>query len=81
MAAESAHPDLSRSPPAGSRAVHRFAMKILLIAGLMITLPAIAVIIMFFGTLLMWGALASLFINFLPFAIAAYFLRGREAGH
>ncbi len=67
--------------PPGGHAVHRFAMKILLIAGLMITMPALAVIFLYFGTALMWGALASLFINFLPFAIAAYLLRGREAGH
>lgn len=59
-------------------------MKILILAGLMITLPAIAVIIVYFGQPIMYGAMASLFINLLPFAIAILLTRGRdssEVGH
>lgn len=52
-------------------------MKMMLIAGLLITLPAIVVAIYFFGAPLMIPALASLFINSLPFVVAAILLRKR----
>jgi len=58
-------------------------MKILLLAGAMITLPAIAVSVFFFGRSMMIPALVSLGINFLPFVVAALLLRGRteDVGH
>jgi hypothetical protein len=53
-------------------------MWIVLVGGLMITLPAIIVIFALFGTQAMIPALASFCINMLPF-IAAYFLMRKQA--
>ena len=50
-------------------------MKIMLMAGTMITLPAICVVLFFFGRAAMLPALASLLINLLPFVIAGLLLR------
>lgn len=55
-------------------------MKIMLIAGVMITLPAITVAFFFFGRSMMLPALVSLMINFLPFIVAGLLLRGRGDG-
>jgi hypothetical protein len=52
-------------------------MRIMLLAGALITLPAIAVSVIFFGREMMVPALISLAINLLPFVIAGTFLRGR----
>lgn len=54
-------------------------MKMMLIAGLLITLPAIVVVFYFFGKPAMLPALASLGINFLPFVVAALLI-GRRKG-
>jgi hypothetical protein len=58
-------------------------MKIMLLAGAMITLPAIVVAGFFFGRTMMIPALFSLMINFLPFIVAGLLLRGRtdDMGH
>lgn len=58
-------------------------MKIMLLAGLMITLPAIVVAFFFFGRLMMIPAIASLAINLLPFLVAGWLMRGKteELGH
>lgn len=53
-------------------------MKVMLMAGVLITLPAIIVIGYFFGRPMMIPALASLLINFIPFVIAGLLLRGSE---
>lgn len=53
-------------------------MRMMFIAGLMITSPAIVAALYFFGRPAMWPAIASLAINFLPFAAAIWFLRGRK---
>ena len=50
-------------------------MKIMLLAGVMITLPAICIVLIFFGTSAMIPALASLAINFLPFVVGGILLR------
>lgn len=50
-------------------------MKTILLAGAMITLPAIVVVLSFFGGSMMLPALASLTINFTPFIIAGLLLR------
>ena len=57
-------------------------MKIMLLAGALITLPAIAVVFFTFGGTMMIPALASLSINLLPFIVAGLLLRRRmsEAG-
>lgn len=56
-------------------------MKMMLVAGLLITLPAILVVFWFFGHPAMIPALASLGINFLPFIVAALLLgRRRHTG-
>lgn len=58
-------------------------MKLMLIAGVLITFPAIVVTLFFFGSTLMLPALASLSINMLPFLVAAWLLRKNrmEADH
>ena len=58
-------------------------MKIMLLAGLMITLPAIVVAFYFFGRTAMFPALVSLAINMLPFIVAGLLMRGNtdELGH
>lgn len=58
-------------------------MKIMLLAGLMITLPAITVAFYFFGRSMMIPALFSLAINMLPFLVAGWLMRGKtdELGH
>ena len=58
-------------------------MKIMLLAGLMITLPALVVAFYFFGRSMMIPALISLAINFLPFIVAGLLMRGKtdELGH
>lgn len=50
-------------------------MKIMLLAGAMITLPAICVVLFFFGRPAMVPALVSLGINLLPFIVAGLLLR------
>ncbi len=50
-------------------------MKVMMLAGVMITLPAIVVALFFFGKSMMVPAIASLLINFLPFVIAGILLR------
>ncbi|MEX2581831.1 MAG: hypothetical protein WD766_01030 [Gemmatimonadota bacterium] len=52
-------------------------MKIMLLAGVMITLPAIVVAIFFFGRSMMIPALFSLAINLLPFIVAGLLLRDK----
>ncbi len=52
-------------------------MKIMLLAGCLITLPAISVVFFFFGRQMMIPALVSLSINLLPFVVAGLLLRGR----
>jgi hypothetical protein len=54
-------------------------MKMILIAGLMITLPAIVIMIAFFGRAAMFPALASFGVNMLPFFAIMYLLRGRKS--
>lgn len=53
-------------------------MKIMLLAGALITLPAIIVAFYFFGRSMMVPAIASLLINLIPFAIAGLMLRRRS---
>jgi len=58
-------------------------MRILLIAALLITLPAIVAIIAGLALghpYMIWGAVASLLINCLPFAAAFMIIRSREGG-
>ena len=55
-------------------------MKMMLIAGLLITLPAILVVVWFFGETPMFPALASLAINSLPFIVAALLIGRRKGG-
>ena len=52
-------------------------MKIMLLAGLMITLPAIVVVFFFFGQTMMIPALFSLALNLIPFVVAGLLMRGR----
>lgn len=54
-------------------------MKMMLIAGLLITFPAMVVVFYFFGRTAMLPALASLSINFLPFIVAGWLL-GKKGG-
>lgn len=54
-------------------------MKMMLIAGLLITLPAIVIVIAFFGSTMMFPALASLAINSLPFLVAAWLMGRRNS--
>ena len=58
-------------------------MKIMLLAGALITLPAIIVIVFFFGREMMIPAVVSLLINLIPFVVAGLLLRGAEdvVGH
>jgi hypothetical protein len=58
-------------------------MKVMMLAGLMITLPAIVVGFFFFGRTMMIPALVSLAINFLPFVVAGLLLKGdsEDMGH
>jgi len=51
-------------------------MKVMLLAGILITLPAIVVAFFFFGQTMMIPAIMSLLINLLPFVVAGYLLRG-----
>ena len=55
-------------------------MKMMLLAGLMITLPAIAVMVVFAGRSLMLPALASFLVNLIPFVVAGYLLSRRKDG-
>lgn len=50
-------------------------MKMLVAAALLITLPAVVVIISFFGNRMMFPALASLFVGSLPFIVGGLLLR------
>ena len=52
----------------------------MLLAGLMITLPAIIVALFFFGQRMMYPALASLSINLLPFIVAGLLLGDKGTG-
>lgn len=72
----------AKGPFSGSGAAGRVnnrshSMKIMLLAGAMITLPAIAVATVFFGRSMMIPALVSLAINFIPFVIAGLLLRDK----
>jgi len=55
-------------------------MKMMMIAAVLITLPAIVVAFFFFGTRMMLPALASLSVNSLPFVVAGYLLRKKGPG-
>lgn len=55
-------------------------MKMMIIAALLITLPAIVVVLFFFGTRMMLPALVSLSINSLPFIVAGWLLKKQGAG-
>lgn len=50
-------------------------MKMMLIAAVLITFPAITVAFFYFGRIAMLPALASLSINMLPFLVAGWLLR------
>lgn len=50
-------------------------MKMMLIAAVLITLPAIIVALFFFGRVAMIPAVASLGINVLPFLVAGWLIR------
>lgn len=58
-------------------------MKMMLIAAILITFPAIIVAVFFFGRTAMLPALASLSINLLPFLVAGWLLKnkGMDAEH
>jgi hypothetical protein len=58
-------------------------MKVMLLAGGLITLPAIIVIVYFFGRTMMIPAIVSLLINLIPFVVAGFLLRGSDdvVGH
>ena len=56
-------------------------MWIVLVGGLMITLPATAVILFSFGTIRAIPALISLSINLLPFVVAYVLLRKSGGDH
>jgi hypothetical protein len=58
-------------------------MKMMLVAGALITLPAIVVAFFFFGRSAMIPAVASLGINMLPFLVAGWLMRrsGVHAEH
>ncbi|CAN5739379.1 MAG: hypothetical protein H0U67_12285 [Gemmatimonadetes bacterium] len=91
-------PILGRTKP-GDKAIRRVpatglydlltenSMRMMMIAGVLITLPAIVVVLWFFGRPAMFPALASLGVNFLPFLAAGWlfhkFARGGtdEMGH
>ena len=57
-------------------------MWIIIVGGLMITLPATAVMLFSFGSVSMFPALVSFLINMLPFLVAFLMLRkhGKESG-
>lgn len=57
-------------------------MWIIIVGGLMITLPATAVMLFSFGTVRMFPALVSFLLNMLPFVVAWAMLRrsGGEGG-
>lgn len=50
-------------------------MQIVMLAAVLITLPAIVVVIAFFGSSMVFPALASLGINSLPFILAILLMR------
>jgi hypothetical protein len=61
-------------------------MKMMLIAGLVITFPAILVLFFYMGTTVALSALASLAVNSIPFIVGGLLLRKGgggedEAGH
>jgi hypothetical protein len=62
-------------------------MRMMLIAGVLITFPAIVVVLWFFGRPAMFPALASLGVNMLPFVAAGWLFHkyarngGDEMGH
>ena len=55
-------------------------MKMMLVAALLITLPAMIVVLYFFGKTAMLPALASLAINSLPFLVGGWLLRKQDGG-
>lgn len=55
-------------------------MKMMLIAAVLITFPAIIVAFFFFGRMAMLPAVASLSINLLPFIVAGWLLRKQAGG-
>jgi hypothetical protein len=60
-------------------------MKMMLIAGLVITFPAILVLFFYMGSAVAFSALASLAVNSIPFIVGGMLLRkgggGDEAEH
>jgi hypothetical protein len=56
-------------------------MKMMLIAGLIITFPAIAIVLFSLGRSVMIPALASLLINSIPFVVAGLLMRKSGGGH
>ena len=52
-------------------------MKIMLLAGVLITMPAIIVAFFFFGRQMMVPAVVSLLINLIPFVVAGMLMRGK----
>lgn len=54
-------------------------MKTMLIAGLVITFPAILVVLTYMGTTIALAALASLAVNSLPFFVGGLILRKASA--
>ena len=53
-------------------------MKLMLMAGVLITLPAISVGTFYFGKAMMIPAMVSLAINFLPFVIGGLLIKGSD---
>ena len=56
-------------------------MKFIFLAGIMITLPAIVIMLAFFGRAAMWPAFASFAVNMLPFLAMILLMRGRKGNH
>lgn len=53
-------------------------MKLVILAGLLITFPALLIALWFFGRPAMLPALASFAINMLPFLVVVWLMRGRK---
>lgn len=53
-------------------------MKLMLLAGLLITLPAITVGFFFFGRMMMIPAMVSLIINLIPFVVGGLLMRNAD---
>jgi hypothetical protein len=83
MVESSPHAAHAGRAPAHGELCAETVMKMMLIAALLITLPAIIVAFFFFGRMAMIPALASLGINSIPFLVAGWLLRkqGMDAEH